>query len=86
MEEECLKILALYQPVAGDLRFVVAVIKINSELERIGDLAANIGERARAARRRVPPVPMPRGAAGHGRPRPGSSSRRRSTRSCARTP
>ena len=46
IEEECLKILALYQPVAGDLRFVAAVIKINSELERIGDLAANIAERA----------------------------------------
>ncbi len=45
VEEECLKILALYQPVAGDLRFVAAVIKINSELERIGDLAANIAER-----------------------------------------
>ena len=46
VEEECLKILALYQPVAGDLRFVAAVIKINSELERIGDLSANIAERA----------------------------------------
>jgi phosphate transport system protein len=46
IEEECLKILALYQPVAGDLRFVAAVIKINSELERIGDLASNIAERA----------------------------------------
>jgi len=46
VEEECLKILALYQPVASDLRFLVAVIKINSELERIGDLASNIGERA----------------------------------------
>jgi phosphate transport system protein len=46
VEEECLKILALYQPVAGDLRFVAAVIKINSELERIGDLAANIAQRA----------------------------------------
>ncbi len=46
VEEDCLKILALYQPVAGDLRFLVAVIKINSELERIGDLAANIAERA----------------------------------------
>ena len=44
MQEECLKLLALYQPVAGDLRFLVAVIKINSELERIGDLASNIGE------------------------------------------
>lgn len=46
IEEECLKILALYQPVAGDLRFVAAVIKINSELERIGDLAENISKRA----------------------------------------
>jgi phosphate transport system protein len=46
IEEECLKILALYQPVAGDLRFVAAVIKINSELERIGDLAENIAKRA----------------------------------------
>jgi phosphate transport system protein len=46
VEEECLKILALYQPVASDLRFLIAVIKINSELERIGDLASNIGERA----------------------------------------
>jgi phosphate transport system protein len=46
VEEDCLKILALYQPVAGDLRFVAAVIKINSELERIGDLSANIAERA----------------------------------------
>jgi phosphate transport system protein len=46
IEEDCLKILALYQPVAGDLRFVAAVIKINSELERIGDLAENIAKRA----------------------------------------
>jgi phosphate transport system protein len=46
VEEECLKILALYQPVASDLRFVAAVIKINSELERIGDLGSNIAERA----------------------------------------
>ena len=46
IEEECLKILALYQPVASDLRFVAAVIKINSELERIGDLAENIATRA----------------------------------------
>ena len=46
IEEECLKILALHQPVAVDLRFVVAVLKINSDLERIGDLAVNIAERA----------------------------------------
>src|SRR5690348_15948129 len=46
LEEECLKILALYQPVAVDLRFVIAVLKINNDLERIGDLAVNIAERA----------------------------------------
>jgi len=45
LEEECLKILALYQPVAIDLRFIIAVLKINNELERIGDLAVNIAER-----------------------------------------
>jgi len=46
VEEECLKILALHQPVAIDLRFIVAVLKINNDLERIGDLAANIAQRA----------------------------------------
>ncbi len=46
IEEECLKILALYQPVATDLRFIIAVLKINNDLERIGDLAVNIAERA----------------------------------------
>lgn len=45
IEEECLKILALYQPVAVDLRFLIAVIKINSELESIGDQAVNIAQR-----------------------------------------
>lgn len=42
VEEEALKILALHQPVATDLRFIIAVIKLNSDLERIGDLTANI--------------------------------------------
>jgi phosphate transport system protein len=45
VEEDCLKILALYQPVAIDLRFIIAVIKINNDLERIGDEAVNIAER-----------------------------------------
>ena len=45
LEEECLKVLALHQPMAIDLRFVIAVIKINAELERIGDQAVNIAER-----------------------------------------
>jgi len=46
IEEDCLKILALYQPVAIDLRFIVSALKINNDLERIGDLAVNIAERA----------------------------------------
>jgi len=46
IEEECLKLLALYQPVATDLREIVAVLKINNDLERIADLAVNIAERA----------------------------------------
>jgi phosphate transport system protein len=46
VEEEVLKILALYQPVAADLRFVVAVLKINNDMERIGDMAKNIAKRA----------------------------------------
>jgi phosphate transport system protein len=45
LEEDCLKLLALYQPVAIDLRFIVAALKINNDLERIGDLAVNIAER-----------------------------------------
>lgn len=45
LEEECLKILALHQPVASDLRLLVAIIKINNELERIADIAVNIAKR-----------------------------------------
>ena len=45
IEEECLKILALHQPVAVDLRRVATVLKANGDLERIADLAVNIGER-----------------------------------------
>jgi phosphate transport system protein len=47
IEEECLKIMALYQPVAKDLRFLVTVIKVNSEMERIGDYAALIAKRVK---------------------------------------
>ncbi len=49
VEEECLKILALYQPVAADLRFLVAVIKINNDLERIADYASNIARRLKTS-------------------------------------
>ena len=47
LEEDCLKVLALHQPVAVDLRFVVAILKINNDLERIGDCAAKIAKRAK---------------------------------------
>ncbi len=47
VEEEGLKILALHQPVAIDLRFIISVIKINNDLERIGDLTANIAARTK---------------------------------------
>ena len=46
IEEECLKLMALYQPVAGDLRLLVTILKVNGELERVADLAANIAARA----------------------------------------
>lgn len=47
IEEDCLKILALHQPVAADLRRISSIIKINMDLERMADLACNIAERAR---------------------------------------
>ena len=57
LEEECLKILALHQPVAGDLRYIITFLKVNGELERIGDLAVNIAKCAMelAALREEPP-------------------------------
>lgn len=44
IEEECLKALALHQPVAIDLRLLITVLKINNDLERIGDMAVNIAK------------------------------------------
>ena len=58
VEEECLKILALHQPVAVDLRFIVSALKINNDLERIGDLAVNISQEARALAA-APPASIP---------------------------
>src|SRR5437870_4741195 len=58
IEEECLKILALHQPVAVDLRRVAAILKINTDLERMADLAVNIAERALALAR-MPELPVP---------------------------
>jgi phosphate transport system protein len=58
IEEECLKLLALYQPLAADLRFIIAALKINNDLERMGDLAVNI---AKGTLRMVeaPPIELP---------------------------
>lgn len=55
VEEECLKILALYHPVAADLRYLVSVLKLNADIERIGDLAVNIA----GATRRLGDTEMP---------------------------
>jgi phosphate transport system protein len=48
VEEECLKMLALHQPVAVDLRRIATVMKVNNDLERIADLAVSIAQRAQA--------------------------------------
>ena len=63
IEEDCLKILALHQPVANDLRFVVTVMKVNNDLERVGDLAGNLAGRA---------ISSDRPAGGHPRRHPGA--------------
>ena len=58
IEEDCLKILAIHQPVADHLRYIVAVLKMNNDLERIGDLAVNIAERAELISSHHP-IPIP---------------------------
>jgi phosphate transport system protein len=57
VEERCLDLLALQQPVARDLRFITGVLKINSDLERMADLAVNIAKRAEVLAQ-VPPLPF----------------------------
>jgi phosphate transport system protein len=47
IDDRCFKLLALHQPMAVDLRAIVAAVKINTDLERVGDLAVNIAEAAR---------------------------------------
>ena len=59
IEHECLRILALHQPVATDLRRVIAAMKISNDLERMGDLAAHLAKRARKLARRSESVAMP---------------------------
>ena len=57
IEEKCLDVLALRQPVARDLRLITGIMKINSDLERMADLAVNIAERAEVLSE-VPPLPF----------------------------
>lgn len=59
IEEDCLKILALHQPVAGDLRFLITVIKINNEMERIADMAVSIAMRVQAIANNRHTLPNP---------------------------
>jgi len=58
VEESALKILALHQPVAADLRFIITALKVNNDLERIGDHAVSIGERAEVLAG-LDPIPAP---------------------------
>jgi phosphate transport system protein len=48
IEEHCLKVLALHQPVAIDLRFIIVIMKVNNDLERMGDQAVNISHRVKS--------------------------------------
>ena len=57
IEEKCLDLLALHQPAARDLRYITGLLKINSDLERMADLATNIAERAEVLSQ-VPPLPF----------------------------
>jgi phosphate transport system protein len=54
IDNRCFTLLALYQPMAADLRAIVAAVKINTDLERVGDLAVNIAEAARRYSQRPP--------------------------------
>jgi phosphate transport system protein len=54
IDSRCFKMLALYQPMAVDLRAIVACVKINTDLERVGDLAINIAEAGRRYLRHAP--------------------------------
>jgi phosphate transport system protein len=54
VEEQCFKILAVHQPVAKDLRFILTVLKVNNELERMGDQAANIAIRSKHLSKKEP--------------------------------
>ena len=58
LDDRCFKLLALHQPMAADLRVIVAVVKINTDLERVGDLAVNIAEAGKRYLRHAPVKPL----------------------------
>jgi phosphate transport system protein len=59
IERECLRVLALFEPVASDFRRVLTILRVNRDLERIGDLAARVAKRAKKLARGSSPVPIP---------------------------
>lgn len=66
VDEQCVELLALHQPTAGDLRFITTAMKIVTDLERIGDQAVNIGQRVIELNREPqlkPYIDLPRMAA-----------------------
>jgi phosphate transport system protein len=67
VDEQCVSLLALYQPAAGDLRFITTAMKIVTDLERIGDQAVNIAQRVLELNREPqlkPYIDLPHGRAG----------------------
>ena len=58
IDDRCFKLLALHQPMAADLRVIVAAVKINTDLERVGDLAINIAEAGKRYLQHAPVKPL----------------------------
>jgi phosphate transport system protein len=58
LDDRCFKLLALHQPMAADLRVIVAAVKINTDLERVGDLAVNIAEAGKRYLQHPPVKPL----------------------------
>jgi phosphate transport system protein len=58
VDDRCFKLLALHQPMAADLRTIVAAVKINTDLERVGDLAVNVAEAGKRYLQHAPVKPL----------------------------
>jgi len=74
IERECFRILALYEPVASDLRRTVSVLRIKGDLERVGDLATKLAKRARRHTKDLQDAPIPDSLAALARGRPPPSA------------